>query len=194
MRAIRLILLLVVFGWSAAASAAVEISFYSKDMASSFPHAYVRLTGTDDATGKAVDVNYGFTPVSLSPGILFGSVRGMIESASPEYIARSDRHFSLKLTDDEYRRVVAIIDKWRDAPQPSYRLDGRNCIDFVAEIATALGLKAPVIPGLMKKPKSYLNEVAKLNSALIAGWDAHLAASRAGAVAAVQTRDSATAH
>jgi hypothetical protein len=144
-------------------------------MASSFPHAYVRLTGTDDATGKPVDVNYGFTPVSLSPGILFGAVRGTIESASPEYIARSDRHFALKLTDEQYRKVASTIQKWRDAPQPSYRLNGRNCIDFVADIAVALGLKAPVIPKLMKKPRSYLDEIARLNSALIAGWNMHLA-------------------
>lgn len=175
MRALRLILLLIAFGWGAAASAAVEISFYSKDMASSFPHAYVRLTGTDDATGKPVDVNYGFTPVSLSPGILFGAVRGTIESASPEYIARSDRHFALKLTDEQYRKVVSTIQKWRDAPQPSYRLNGRNCIDFVADVAVALGLKAPVIPKLMKKPRSYLDEIARLNSPLIAGWNMHLA-------------------
>lgn len=179
MRHIRLILLLFLASWSAVASAQVEISFYSKDMASSFPHAYVRLTGTDDSTGQPIDVNYGFTPVSLGPGILFGSVRGMIESASQEYIARSDRHFSLKLTDDQYRQVIAIVDKWRDAPQPSYRLSGRNCIDFVAEIATTLGLQAPVIPKLMKKPRSYLDEIARLNSALIAGWDAQFAARQA---------------
>lgn len=76
---IRFFLILVFFGWGATARAQVDISFYSKDMASSFPHAYVRLTGTDDRTGQPIDVNYGFTPVSLGPGILFGSVRGMIE-------------------------------------------------------------------------------------------------------------------
>lgn len=175
MRTVRLLLLLVVLGWSGAASAAVEISFYSKDMASSFPHAYVRLTGTDDQTGQPIDVNYGFTPVSLGPGILFGSVRGMIESAGPEYVARSDRHFSLQLTDGQYRQVIAIVEKWRDAPQPSYRLNGRNCVDFVAEVAVALGLQAPVIPKLMKKPRSYLDAIANLNSILIAHWSEHLA-------------------
>lgn len=193
MRAIRLFVLLVLFGWSAAAPAAVAISFYSKDMASSFPHAYVRLTGTDDATGKTVDVNYGFTPVSLGPGVLFGSVRGMMESASPEYIARSDRHFSLELTDEQYHQVVAVIDKWRNAPQPSYRLNGRNCIDFVADVAKTIGLNAPVLPKLMKKPKSYLNEIAKLNAAIIDGWNAHFAAARAAA-AGLPVREPAIAH
>jgi hypothetical protein len=47
----------------------------------------------------------------------------------------------------------------------------------------------------MKKPKSYLNEVARLNSALIAGWDAHLAAIHAAPVAALPAAaNRATAH
>jgi hypothetical protein len=175
MRILRLFLVLLSFGWSAVASAQVDISFYSKDMASSFPHAYVRLTGTDDRTGEAIDSNFGFTPVSLGPGVLFGSVRGMIESAGPEYIARSDRHFTLRLTDEQYRKVLAIVEKWRNAPQPSYRLNGRNCVTFVADIATALGLSAPVIPKLMKKPRSYLDEITRLNSALIQHWSEKLA-------------------
>lgn len=176
MRHFRLFLFLILFGCSAAASAEVDISFYSKDMASSFPHAYVRLTGTDEQTGKAIDENYGFTPVSVGPGILLGSVRGMIESANAEYIARSDRHFTLRLTDEQYRKVMGIVDKWRNAPQPSYRLNGRNCVTFVADIAAALGLSAPVIPKLMKKPKSYLNQITQLNAAVIAHWSERLAA------------------
>ena len=175
MRALRLLLLVLFIGWGASAQAQVEISFYSKDMASSFPHAYVRLTGTDDRTGQPIDVNYGFTPASLGPGILFGSVKGIIESAGPEYVARSDRHFSLALTDAQYAQVTAIMEKWRDAPQPSYRLNGRNCVDFVADIAVALGLQAPVIPKLMKKPRSYLDAITELNSTLIAHWSEHLA-------------------
>jgi hypothetical protein len=174
MRQLRLLIFFVVFAWCGTAQAQVEISFYSKDMASSFPHAYVRLTGTDDKTGQPVDVNYGFTPVSLGPGILFGPVRGMIESAGALYIARSDRHFTLKLSDEQYRKVIAIVEKWRTAPQPSYRLNGRNCVSFVADIAIALGLDAPIIPKLMKKPKSYLNAVTDLNARVIAHWNDHL--------------------
>jgi hypothetical protein len=171
-RTFRFILMALVFTWSGAAWAQVEIAFYSKDTGSTFPHAYVRLTGTLDSSGQPIDVNYGFTPVSVSPGVLWGPVRGMIESALPEYVSRSDRHFALKLSPQQYRRVIAIVEKWRDAPQPSYRLNGRNCIDFVAEIANTLGINAPVIPKLMKKPRSYLDEVARLNASTIASWDA----------------------
>jgi hypothetical protein len=94
----------------------------------------------------------------------------MIESASPKYIARSDRHFSLPLSEEQYRKVLAIVEKWRTAPQPSYRLEGRNCVTFVAEVAATLGLNAPIIPKLMKKPKSYLNAITDMNSAAIARW------------------------
>ena len=167
MRQIRLFLFLVLFGFGTAASAQVQIAFYSKDFASSFPHAFVRLTGEDSA-GRPFDVNYGFTPVRLSPAILFGAVDGKVEAVGPDYIARSDRHFAFRLTSDEYRGVVAIVEAWRDSPQPSYRLDDRNCVHFVAEVAAALGLDAPAVPALMKTPKSYLQMVSQRNSAVIA--------------------------
>ena len=170
MRVIRFLLLLVLVCSGAAVRAEITISFYSKDFASSFPHAYVRLTGVDDQTGKAVDSNYGFTPWSVSPSILFGPVRGFVETMDPLYVSRSDMHFSLKLTDEQYRQVLGIVEKWRKAPQPSYRLNTRNCVTFVAEVANSLGLNAPVIPKLMKKPKSYLNAVRDLNATQIAQW------------------------
>jgi hypothetical protein len=170
MRRIRVLIFLFLASWAATAQAQIEIAFYSKDMASSFPHAFVRLTGTDEQTGQAVDTNFGFTPVSLGPGILFGNVRGMIETSSAMYVARSDRHFALKLTDAQYRQVLAIVDAWRSAKQPSYNLNKRNCITFVAEVAAALGLQAPVLPKLMKKPKSYLNAITEMNSVAISQW------------------------
>ncbi len=187
MRQLRLLFLAVLAGWCGVACAEVQISFYSKNMGSSFPHAYVRLTGTIELTGQAIDENYGFTPVQLTPGILFGSVSGMIELASTAYIARSDRHFSLRLTDEQYAQVMAIVAKWRNAPQPSYRLNGRNCVTFVADVAAALGLSAPVIPKLMKKPKSYLDAVTELNAATIARLNRAYMLARHGEPAATVT-------
>ena len=195
MRLIRVLIFVFLASWAAAAQAQIEIAFYSKDMASSFPHAYVRFTGTDEQTGQPVDTNYGFTPVSLSPGILFGNVRGMMETASPIYVARSDRHFALNLTDAQYRQVLAIVEQWRNAKQPSYNLNKRNCITFVAEIATALGLQAPVLPNLMKKPKSYLNAITEMNSVAISQWPGGPGLLTAPpAQAPVQSTGTATAH
>lgn len=170
MRRIRLFLALLLLGWAGAAGAEVVVHFHSKDFASTFPHAFVRLTGTDESTGKPLAVNYGFTPERLSPGILFGAVKGVIQTVDPLYVSRSDRHFSLNLTDEQYRTVLAIVEKWRTAPQPSYRLNSRNCVHFIAEVASALGLHAPETKGLMKKPKSFLRKVTQDNLALIEQW------------------------
>lgn len=165
-----LLFLLLTLGWAGAAAAEVEIHFYSKDTASTFPHAFVRLTGTDEQTGGTVDTNYGFTPVSLSPAILFGPVEGMMHRVSRQYLERSDRHFSLKLTDAQYRAVMQVVERWRSAPQPNYRLNSRNCVHFVAEIAAALGLAAMPDRKLVKKPKSFLRKVTQDNLALIQAW------------------------
>ena len=173
--------------WSSAAAAAVEIHFYSKDFASTFPHAFVRLTGTVDATGEQVDTNYGFTPVRLNPSILMGPVKGMIQTVEPKYVARSDKHFTLMLTDEQYRAVLARIDGWRTSAQPNYRLESRNCVYFVADIASALGLQAPPAPGLMKKPKTYLRKVTQDNLATIANWPG-------GSVPAAPATASAASH
>lgn len=170
MRTVRLLLFLLLFAWGGAARAEVEIGFYSKDLASTFPHAFVRLTGTDERTGQPFDTNYGFTPERLTPGILFGSVDGMMQTLDPVYVSRSDRHFSLKLNENQYRAVLAVIEQWRTAPQPNYRLNSRNCVHFIADVAAALGLNAPPAKGLMKKPKSFLQKVTADNAALIAQW------------------------
>ena len=167
---IRLFLAIILLGWAGVASAQVEAHFHSKDFASTFPHAFVRLTGTDPATLQPIDVNYGFTPVRLSPGILLGPVQGMIETVDPEYVARSDRHFTLRLSGEQYRTVLAVVEKWRTAPQPSYRLNSRNCVHFIAEVASALGLSAPEYKPLMKKPKSFLRKVTSDNAELIRRW------------------------
>lgn len=170
MRRLRLFLALILLGWAAPGFAEVHVHFQSKDFASTFPHAFVRLTGSDPATGQPIDTNYGFTPTGVGPGILLGPVRGMIQTVDPVYVSRSDLHFTLPLSDEQYRAVLAIVEKWRAAPQPSYRLNSRNCVHFVAEVAAALGLHAPEVKGLMKKPKSYLRKVTADNLALIQQW------------------------
>ena len=158
-------ILFLLLCWPASLAAQVEIHFYSKDLAKSFPHAFVRLTGA------GTDTNYGFTAARISPAILAGPVKGKIQTVDPQYVSRSKLHFSLMLTDEQHRAVLEVVEKWRTAPQPSYRLNSDNCVHFVAEVAQALGLAAPPDPKLMKKPKSFLEKVARENSSLIANWD-----------------------
>ena len=162
-RLILLSLLLLCAGLTAPARAEVVVSFYSHDFGDRFPHAFVVLKGKIDATGELVDANYGFTATSVSPAILFGSVRGEVQTSKPDYIARSDRQFDVTIDDATYARLMAKVAEWRDRKQPSYNLNKYNCIHFVMELAEISGLKVDRESKLFKKPKSFLLEVKGLN-------------------------------
>ena len=158
----------------APALAAVEISFLSKEFGSSFPHAYIAVEGTLDRSGERIGANYGFTATQVSPAILLGSVRGEIMSVDADYMRRSDRHFTITLSDAEYDRVMATVESWRALEQPSYNLNRQNCVHFVAQVAAALGMKADTPRALMKKPRSYLEMLTRTNQPWLAARDAHL--------------------
>ena len=152
---------------TAPASAAVEIGFHSKEFGVTFPHAFVSLSGTLDATGEPVSGNYGFTVRHLiGPSVLLGNVQGVIVSEGDNYVAGANRHFTMVLTDDQYRSVLDLVERWRAMPQPSYSLRRRNCVSFVAEVATLLGLQADP-RGLMRRPKAFLDRVREQNALLI---------------------------
>ena len=157
----------LLLGLHAPASAAVEIAFYSRELGgNNFPHAFVALHGTVDATGEQVDTSYGFTAHSVTPAILFGSVSGEVVVEGAAQIARSTRQFGLILSDEQYRAVMAVVETWRNRSQPSYNLNHRNCVHFVAELARTIGLHADEVPGLMKRPRSFLLHVRELNPQL----------------------------
>jgi hypothetical protein len=144
--------------------AEVVATFYSHDMKDNyFPHAYIRLQGTVDQTGETIDTNYGFTAQKVSPAILLGSVNGMIETKDAKYIARSDAHFSRKLSADEYKKLLSHVEKWRNLTGKSYNLNKRNCVHFVMEAAALLGISVNRKSKYFKKPKTFLIEVRKLN-------------------------------
>jgi hypothetical protein len=145
------------------ARAAVTITFWSHELGNSFPHAFFTLRGVPDAGGPAVDRDWGFSPDKISPAILFGPVRGVIEQAKPAYLRGSDAQFSLLLSDQQYAAILILIDEWSEHGDPTYRLETRNCVHFVQEAARRAGLTAVDFPRLMKKPRSYLKAVAAAN-------------------------------
>ena len=161
------LLALLLLGAQAPAAAAVEIAFYSRELGgNNFPHAFVALHGIVDATGEQVDTSYGFTARAVTPALLFGSVSGEVVVEGDRQIARSTRQFAVTLSDERYRAVMAVVDEWRNRPQPSYNLNHRNCVHFVAELARAAGLNVDEVPGLMKRPRSFLLHVLSLNPQL----------------------------
>jgi hypothetical protein len=170
-RVVIAIVLLV--GLPQPACAAVEIAFYSRELGgNNFPHAFVALRGTVDATGEQVNTTYGFTAHSVTPAVLFGSVTGEVVVEGERQMARSTRQFALLLTDERYQAVMAVVDQWRNRAQPSYNLNHRNCVHFVAELARTVGLRVEEVPRLMKRPRSFLLHVRELNPQLVAGADA----------------------
>ena len=148
-------------GW-----AAVQITFYTKELGSSFPHTFVFLDGTLDRTGERIAEDYGFSAKTISPAILWGRVGGkVISDHEPSYVKGSDRHFTVTLADEEYDRVMAAVERWRTAKQPSYSLDSANCVHFVAELAAAIGMEAAPRKGLMRKPRSFVEAITAANQA-----------------------------
>jgi hypothetical protein len=157
---------LLLFLGAAPALAAVQITFYSKELGTSFPHAFVTIHGTLDRTGERIDADYGFTAKSVTPAILMGAVKGeVISDHGASYIGHSDKHFTLTLSDADYDRALATVARWRARRQPSYDLGTRNCIHFVADVAASLGMRAETPKRLMKKPRSYLESLTAANRA-----------------------------
>lgn len=170
MRRLLLASLLLLFGWAAPVQAQVVATFYSHDLDDHFPHAFFTLKGKTVAGGEEVDTNYGFTAKSITPAILFGPVKGRIDIAKPGYVEHSKPHFSLTLSDDQYRAILEVVEKWRTAADPSYNMNSANCVYFVGEAAQAIGLAVAFPKKLMKKPRSYLEEIRRLNPGLNDLW------------------------
>ncbi len=164
-RAIALLFAALLAIVAAPASAAVSITFYSKELGASFPHAFVIVEGSLDRGGSRIEEDYGFTAKTISPAILWGKVAGeVITDHTISYVKGSDRHFTIVLSDSEYDRVMATVERWRTAKQPSYDLDRHNCVHFVAELAAAIGM-TPDTKKLMKKPRSFLEALTAQNRA-----------------------------
>jgi len=162
-----LLLFLLLLGLVTPAQAAVTLAFYSRDMHVGllniqFPHGFIVLSGMTDA-GVPVDANYGFTATDVTPAIMFGPVDGEIIGAKPSYIADARSHFSLTLSDNQYQAVMAVMAAWREAPQPSYNLNGHNCMTFVKAMAIAAGLEVSDTPRFMREPSDFLDDVAARN-------------------------------
>ncbi|WP_430416362.1 hypothetical protein [Parasphingorhabdus sp.] len=155
-------LLLSISALASPAQAEVSVTFYSHDFGKNFPHAFFIAKG-ETADGQKVDTGFGFTAINVSPGILFGSVKGHVKAPSAEYIASSNPHFTVTLDDKKYRELLMVVKKWREIPQKSYSLNKRNCVHFINDVIKALDLKTNLKTANWKKPRSFMEEVMKLN-------------------------------
>jgi hypothetical protein len=141
--------------------AEVLARFYSRDFGSVFPHAFFEVEGPG-----VPKKNYGFTAKTVTPAILMGSVAGKIIEMQPGYVAKSRLHFTIRLSDDEYRKLMGVVANWGGRKQPSYDLYKANCVSFVRDALHTLGVRTNPQTRFLGKPKSFLTEVQGLNSQL----------------------------
>jgi hypothetical protein len=141
-------------------------SFNGSMIGGRFPHTFVVLEGTLDATGETVRENYGYTASKVSPAVLSGPVRHAILVEKPRYLTTTNRHFSVPISDATYHAIKAEVARWRDEPGNAYRLDEHNCIHFVGRMAELAGLHVAYPRPLIRRPKAWLNHIASLNPQL----------------------------
>ena len=156
------------------ARAAVTATFYSHKfrlvdgLRTDFPHGFVVVAGTAD-DGTPVDIHLGFSARNIFVDVLWHPVDGALddESLTDAYVSDSVKHFSVTLSDAQYRAVMAVEHKWRTWPQPSYEIDSHNCVTFVKELAVASGLAVSDSRKFIHAPADFLEDVAMRNAALV---------------------------
>lgn len=157
-------LLLLALGTIMPAQGAVTITFWSQEFGQNFPHAFFTFSGAPDAGGPAVNESYGFTAKAITPALLMGSVGGRIDRPKPSYIAKSNAHFLVVLSDAQYASIRSLVDEWGEKGDSHYNLNRRNCVHFVAEAARRSGLRVVEDRKLMKKPRSFIQSVEHANA------------------------------
>ena len=168
-RALRFLAVLLAFVTAGVAMAEVRVTFHSFNGSmpfGRFPHAFVAFDGTLEATGQPVHENFGWSAKTISPAVLSGPVYGVILVEKDKWLTRTNRHFTVTLSDAQYRLLRAEVEAFRTHPGKYYSLETRNCIHFVGRMAQLLGLKVDYPPRMMRKPREWLNHIGDLNPTL----------------------------
>lgn len=169
MRLLRSFLLVLVLALVSPAMAAAQVTVSFHGHAGTqvrggflyFPHAYVRFTGTVEATGEPVDEAWGFTAASPGPQLLFVSGKGVLSRPDERYLDEAIDYAAVPVTDETYRAMRDRLDHWREGPGSTYNLNRRNCISFVAEMARMAGLQTPRENTL--SPNGFLEDMVAMN-------------------------------
>jgi hypothetical protein len=151
---------------AAPAAAEVTVSFYSHAWGVSggdlyFPHAFIVAKGDLQGAAAPVDQSFGFTAVTVSPALLFSKVRGQVIDSARTYVPISRKHFSVEVSDDQYRALLSAIADWEAVAGDPYELKRRNCVTFVGELARTLGLE--VGDDHVTDPAAFLDDLTRRN-------------------------------
>jgi hypothetical protein len=168
-RLLRYLPALLALVTASAAWAHVNVTFHSFNGSmpfGRFPHAFVAFDGTLDATGERVHENFGWSAKNLTPAILQGPVYGVVLVEKEKYLKSTNSHFTIALTDAQYKRLRDEVQAFRTHSGKYYSLQDRNCIHFVGRMAELLGLKVDYPRELLRKPREWLNRIGDMNPQL----------------------------
>jgi hypothetical protein len=165
LRSLLVVLVLLSASWPQLAEAATRVTFYSHDWGSGpngevfFPHAFIRLEGNPNG-GPAIDRTYGFTTGTIAQAM--GGHPGRIVPTEGDFMAQSQADFWIEISDAQYDLLMDRIAWWQTPEGSTYNIWTRSCIDFVADMATTLGLK----PGNARtwKPAVFMKSTYRLNA------------------------------
>lgn len=143
------------------AYADVEVSFWAHEAGIELPHTFFNIKGV--VRGKAVEGSWGYTPISITPAILWGPVPGRIDLTDAPFIAQSHEMFRVRASDDAYDRLMGLVQKYGTKPGSIYYMNSHNCVSFVGEAAQIVGLKVVFDGKLIKKPTPFLKSVIAMN-------------------------------
>ena len=148
--------------------AAVEIHFHSFNGSffGRYPHAFIVLEGTLETDGRKVKENYGFSAKSSTAAFTQDWAEHAVYVEPDKYIRKTNRHFTVTLTDAQYWRIIREVRKWQSEPGERYSLDSRNCIHFVGEMAKILDLRVQYPSNMLRSPRKWLNHITTLNPSL----------------------------
>lgn len=167
-RLVHVLLALCALFWASLAQADVQVTFHSFNgsvLAGRYPHTFIAMEGTLD-DGRPVKENYGFSAKRATPAVLSGPVEHIVMTEEEKWLAKTNRHFTVTVSDATYWSIRSEMERWRDAPGKYYDLDTRNCIHFVGAMAQIVGLTVDYPKKLLRKPKSWLNHISALNPQL----------------------------
>jgi hypothetical protein len=149
------------------AQAATTVAFYSHGWGVGphgfiyFPHAFVLIQRSGEAGAAPTEETYGFTAAGQDPSVLMHPTPGEVIPEQPVYRDKSTLHFTVEATEAQYLALKVRVAAWAAPGAPLYDLNGHNCITFVAELATILGLATP--PPTGRDPGKFLEGVRQLN-------------------------------
>lgn len=131
-------------------------------------HAFVGIGVKLEAGTFVYERFFGFYPLAGGKAsevkLVFGKVSGALDYKWKD--TAWDEAYVVRVDDAQKTAALAVADRWK-ATDPKYNLfasGGANCSAFAAEVAVAVGLKAPQGAGGML-PAAYIEKLKKANAA-----------------------------